>query len=59
VASPPARGFLAAAVAIGAGTAATLLGLPVFAAVPEAGWAIVSATALAAFAGLEIARDRP
>jgi hypothetical protein len=50
--------FLATAVGIGVGTTATLLGFPGFAAIPEAGWALVSATALVAFASVEHLRSR-
>jgi len=49
---------LAMALGVGFGTSAGVGGVPVFTAIPDAGWAVISASALVVLAGIEAIRNR-
>jgi hypothetical protein len=55
--STSARTAITAAVSVAAATTAGVLNLPLFALVPDAGWAVISATAFVAFAVVEAYRS--
>jgi hypothetical protein len=56
--SSSSKHALGMALGIGLGTSAGIAGVPVFTAIPDAGWAIVSASALVVLAAVEALRNR-